>query len=94
MTKREYARRKNPLVERRSQLYKLEFSYHGEYGAYTTRLNDIGFVTTPDMRYTYEVYSVWPRGFSATATANLDADSLSDVWVADNTGALHHVGVD
>ena len=46
------------------------------------------------MRYTYEVYSVWPRGFSATATANLDADSLSDVWVADNTGALHHVGVD
>lgn len=76
------------------QLYKLEFSYHGEYGAYSGSLSDIGFVTTPDMRYTYEVYSVWPRGFSARATANLDSDADSDVWAVDNTGALRHVNVD
>jgi Tfp pilus assembly protein PilE len=76
------------------QLYKLEFSYHEEYGAYTSNLSDIGFVTTPDMRYVYEVHSVWPQGFSARATANLDTDAYTDVWVVDKTGALRHVGID
>jgi len=94
MTKREYARRKNPLVGPRSQLSKLEFSFRGRSGACSTRLNDIGFVTAPDMRYACEVCSVWPSGFSARATANLDTDAHAGVWVVDNTGALHHVGID
>ena len=78
----------------RHQLYKLELSYRGEYGSYSSSLSDIGFITTPDMRYTYEVYSVCPRGFFALASANRDRDADTDVWVVDNTGALRHVDVD
>lgn len=76
------------------QLFKLELSYQGEYGSYTNNLNDIGFKVTPDMRYSYEVYSVWPGGFSARALGNLDSDLTFDVWAVDQTGSLRHVTVD
>jgi type IV pilus assembly protein PilE len=76
------------------RLFELQLSYREANGSYTDSLGDLGFRPTPDLRYTYEIYSLWPSGFSARALSNLDSDLEFDVWTIDHTGSLRHVTVD
>lgn len=80
------------------QIYTMQRAYRQEndnYGSDAVTASagdtfaDIGVEVGASARYTY-VMATGPGTFSCTATANLDDDTVNDVWSIDQDGTLTH----
>ena len=56
-------------------------AYNAEYDTYTTSLDNIGFSTQGNARYSYEVTAADTTTFAAEASGTLNGDA--DLWTID-----------
>jgi prepilin-type N-terminal cleavage/methylation domain-containing protein len=72
----------------------LQRNYLFNNDIYADDIAKLDFKMEGTPRYRYEILGAGPWGFTAQASANLDGDSIIDVWTIDTKGAYTHVTVD
>ncbi len=70
-------------------IYTSEITYNAENDAYTGTITALDWTSAGTTRYTYSLLATTPTtGFTATATADLDADATIDTWTIDQAKDL------
>ena len=70
-------------------IYTSEVTYRAENDTYTATIGNLDWAAAGSTRYGYEIVAVvGSTQFSAKATANIDSDGTTDVWIIDQAKAL------
>ena len=90
-------RKRAYTTEARAGLYgirKLQQNYFFNNDIYSDNVAKLNFKMEGRTRYYYEILGAGLWGFTAQASANLDSDSVIDIWTIDTKGIYTHVTVD
>jgi type IV pilus assembly protein PilE len=90
-------RKKAYTTEARAGLHgirALQRNYFFNNDIYSDTIAKLNFKMDGTTRYSYEILGAGLSGFTAQASANLDGDSVIDVWTIDAEGTYTHVTVD
>lgn len=69
-------------------IYVSQITYHSENDSYATGIGNLDWSTSGSPRYGYIIGAANITTFTASASANIDSDTLSDAWIINEAKTL------